>query len=428
MKKIIYIILIILTSSHITIPFRKQIPNKLTEENLILTLYNNIILINITLGTPKINLEINIKMRKFPLHITGPISNLNLPYFEYQKSSSYFYYEPEYEKFNGEDFLYGMLSFENFIIGNEKIKIDKLDFFLASSLKYNSSGVLGLGISPNDKNCYYSGFIKNIKYRKLINQNDFFFDFINENEGNLIIGNLPHIYNNTKYDSKNFQYMKVQISKLNGQYFDIEFENLTYGNNIISNEQFIGQLSIENGLIRSSKKFGIEITNIFFKKYLDNHLCKYNNFTIDSIKMTSFICDDNINIKEFEDINFSIINKKNVFSLNYKDIFLKFNRKIYFLIYFSESYGDFWELGEIFLKKYSMSFDQDNKKIGFYSNEKINKEFLSIPWILVFFFFFIILFMGYIIFYLLRKMKIRRKRANELDDGFDYMMANETIN
>jgi len=39
--------------------------------------------------------------------------------------------------------------------------------------------------------------------------------------------------------------------------------------------------------------------------------------------------------------------------------------------------------------------------------------------------------MGFVIFYLLKKMKIRRKRANELDDGFDYVMANEnykTIN
>ncbi len=421
----IFIILISITSSHITLPFRKKIPNKLTEENLMLTLYNNELLTNVSIGTPQINLEINIKMRKYPLHIIGPSVNVKLPYFDYTKSSTYHYYESEYEKYNGEDFIYGMLSFDIFFIGNEKIK-EKFDFILASSIKYNSSGVLGLGISPNDKNCHYTGFIKNVKNKKLIKENDFFFDFINENEGNLIIGNLPHIYNNKKYDVNQFQYMRVQISKLNGQYFDIEFENLTYGNNNISNEQFIGELSIENGLIRASKKFGIEITNIFFKKYLDNNLCKYNNFTIDKINMTSFVCDDKINIKEFEDINFSIITKKDVFSLNYDDVFMKFNGKIYFLIYFSELYGDNWELGEIFLKKYYMCFDQDNKRIGYYFKEKKKKEFFfSFPWILVFSLFLIILLMGYIIFYLFRKMKIRRKRANELDDGFDYMMANE---
>ncbi len=105
---------------------------------------------------------------------------------------------------------------------------------------------------------------------------------------------------------------------------------------------------------------------------------------------------------------------------------MKFNGKIYFLIYFSELYGDNWELGEIFLKKYYMCFDQDNKRIGYYFKEKKKKEFFfSFPWILVFSLFLIILLMGYIIFYLFRKMKIRRKRANELDDGFDYMMANE---
>ena len=430
MKKIIYIILIFITSSNITIPFRKQISNNLTEENLMFTLYNNIILANITIGTPNINLEINIKMRKYPFYITGP-NNLNIPYFEYRNSNSYKYYESEYERINGEEFLYGILSFDNFIIGNEKIKIYRLNFFLASNIKYNSSGVLGLGISPNDKNCFHTGFIKNIKYRKLINLNDFFFDFINENEGNLIIGNLPHIYNKKKYDIKQFQYMRVQVSKVNGQYFDINFENLTYGNNIISDQPFIGELSIENGLIRASRKFGIEIINIFFKKYLDNNLCKFNNFTIGINKMSSFVCDEKINIKEFEDINFSIITKKNVFCLNYQDVFKKFNGKYFFLIYFSLEFGDFWELGEIFLKKYHMCFDQDNKRIGYYFNEKKNKDFFSISWFLVFLFFIIILFMGFVIFYLLKKMKIRRKRANELDDGFDYVMANEnykTIN
>ena len=430
MKNLIYIFLFFISSSYITLPFRKKLNNSLTPENLMTTLYDNSLLTNITLGTPEKTLEINIKMRKYPIHIIGPFCKEGIPFFDDRNSSSFRYYDPEEEMFSGEDFLYALLGFDNFIIGKEKIKVNALDFYLASRIKYKSSGVLGLGISPNDKNTYYSNFVRFSKNQKLIQKIDFFFDFINENEGNLIIGELPHIYNSKKYDSKKYQVMRVHISQSMGQYYDIGFDNLTYGNKVFESNFFIGQISVENGLIQSSKTFGKNITESFFRKYLNINLCEFNNFTIHKSVMTSFVCSKDIDIKNFEDIHFSIITQKNIFTLTYKDVFMEFQGKIYFLIYFNDYYGDNWELGEIFLKKYPMSFDQENKRIGFYYEDKKNDfSILYLPWIIVLIFLFIIIFLAYVIYHLIRKMKLRKKRANELEDDYEYIdYKDKTIN
>ena len=134
----------------------------------------------------------------------------------------------------------------------------------------------------------------------------FFFEFINLNEGKLIIGELPHIYNSKKYNFESLKFFKVEITELKGQYFDIGFENLTFGNTVIFDKFFLGKFKIENGLIKANKNFGIKITDFFFKKYLKNNICKFNNFTIGSINYSSFVCELNFNIKKFEDINFFI--------------------------------------------------------------------------------------------------------------------------
>ncbi len=436
MKIILFIINIIqfpFLKSYITLPFKKKLKN-LSNENIISSMFENSLLTNITLGTPQITLEVNIKTYKTPFHISCYYcKNLNITFFDERNSTSFNYYDPEDQYFSNEDILNGGLSYDNFIIGEEKIKINNLDFYCASSINFISSGVLGLGIKSNDMNAFHSNFIKNLKIKDFIQKYDFFFEFNNSNEGNLIIGELPHIYNSKKYNFDSLKYFKIEISEFKGQYFDIGFENLTFGNNNIFDKFFIGKLKIENGLIKANKNFGIKITDFFFKKYLKNNICKFNNFTIGNINFSSFICDLNLDIKKFEDINFSILNFENAFYLSYEDVFIKYNEKYYFLIYFNfeeDDKNNFWELGEIFFRKFQFVFNQDSKTIGYYFKDKKKENktinfFFSLPWILLFFCFFIILFMGYVIVYLIRKNKFRKRRANELNDEFDYINYQE---
>ena len=79
--------------------------------------------------------------------------------------------------------------------------------------------------------------------------------------------------------------------------------------------------------------------------------------------MTSFVCDENIDIKRFKNINFSVDNQENTFSLSYKDVFLNFQGKYYFLIYYNNNDNkDSWELGKIFFKNLKCLLTKTIKK------------------------------------------------------------------
>ena len=65
-----------------------------------------------------------------------------------------------------------------------------------------------------------------------------------------------------------------------------------------------------------------------------------------------------------------------------------------------------------------MTFNQDKKIVGFYKNLK-KKSFFNISWPLVFCIIIILFMAGYIIVY--RPKNIKKKRANELDDDFEYL-------
>ena len=131
--------------------------------------------------------------------------------------------------------------------------------------------------------------------------------------------------------------------------------------------------------------------------------------------------------KEFG-INFTLT-KNDLFAYN---IFNDSDTNLYFLILnnIGERFYIPWSLGIPFLKKYRLSFNYDSKMIGYYKNDgKIidknknvennnifNSDFFKI---------FIIVILGIILFLLGMQMqkllqKQRKKKANELDDNYDY--------
>ena len=397
--------------------------NNLTELNLLNNLLENILITNITLGTPKQIIPLQIKLRRYPLSITCYEKNINN--CNNNNSSSY-YSLIEEEQYNNEDFTFGIESLETFIINNEKI--EKIKFFIATKMINNISGILGLNIFGGSKYTEGSNLIIQLKKRNIINSYEFFIDYINENDGNLIIGDYPHnYYNNTKYKSENFKIIKPYFKETNKIYpkipkdliqqnFDLLLNNVIYGNNNIE-ELIIGKLSIESGLIRSTTFFGKKIKEIFFDKYLKNGMCEINYIKTKYAQFISFVCNEKVDIKKFENIKFKLDDMITEFILTYEDLFYKFNKKYFFLIYYKDDYGDFWELGKPFMKKYMFFFNQDKKIIGYYIYNSNN--FYLLPWFLIFFFFFIIIFMGIII----SKLIIHKKKfkAKELEENLFYL-------
>ena len=83
-----------------------------------------------------------------------------------------------------------------------------------------------------------------------------------------------------------------------------------------------------------------------------------------------------------------------------------------------------WTLGRIFMKKYEMIFDPENKLIGFYNDYKGKSFNMSFTILIIF----IIIIIGLIVIVNhIMKLKRRKTRANEIDEVFDYVPANQEI-
>ena len=117
-----------------------------------------------------------------------------------------------------------------------------------------------------------------------------------------------------------------------------------------------------------------------------------------------------------------------IFELTYKDLFLEKDNKLYFLIIFESSkYNNYFEIGKIFLKKYTFTFNQYNKHIGYYNknlnnegeDQKENESFFQNKylWIIFSILVFIFAILGFILGKKVRD-HVRKKRLNEVDDDF----------
>ena len=118
---------------------------------------------------------------------------------------------------------------------------------------------------------------------------------------------------------------------------------------------------------------------------------------------------------------------------------IQYKMYIFFLI-FKNNGGfnkDIWKLGKIFLRKYQFSFNQDSKVINFYVNMK-NKKIKSkknngntaFKFNINYFWITICIISLIIGIYIGNKIIIqnRKKRANELQDEYDYKAGNNDIN
>ena len=181
---------------------------------------------------------------------------------------------------------------------------------------------------------------------------------------------------------------------------------------ISKNENFLAKIEVDFELISIPKKF----LNLFEKnlnckrKKITNE--KYESFFYDFTNYDYFECD------EIKKINLSLIINDFNFQFDENDLFVKFNKKYYFLIVFG---NDDLILGRIFLKKYKILFDAENKKIyvdknKIFINENVEKNEFLFCFIIVFLIGFN--FFAFYAFY--KKFKTRKIKAYELEENFVY--------
>ena len=421
MKYLITIILINqITLSQITIPFKKVTKEKKTKNNIMKYLLTNDLQIEISLGTPIQTFPLLIKLGQFPTFILTKKCPLDIKKFDTNESSTFreFSHTTTYN-FNC---INPSFATETFIYGKEKVKASVLYFLIAENIKtesYLTSGEFGLSYN------YYGSAIRlnlldQLKEKKLIENKVFYLDYNNENEGNLIIGNYPHIINKKKFDVNNLYKSKI-FESTSTYNWDLVFDKIYSENEIVEKDSINIHCEYEFGFIEGSNFYYKYIKNNYFDNYFNSADCfevQLNN----SNKHFYIECNKNIKIKKFPSLIFQNLQLKYNITFNYKELFYEFEDKYYFLIVFKKTLGH-WKFGNVFFKKYLIYFDKDNKMFGIYNT---NNSGLNISWttIVIILLVTALIVCGILLYIFIKLyMKKRKKRANELEDNYEYIKS-----
>ena len=286
----------------------------------------------------------------------------------------------------------------------------------------------------------YNWFIMFENKRKKNDEIYKFDEFINV-EPKLIIGDVPH-----NYMPYIFSEDKLIPSHLTNYYWLIYFNNIYYYKNKNDSEYNSekikkeilyrqAQIYLDKLIIIAPDDYFSNIKIDFFMEYISKNICHlYNNSEIDS-----FYCDksdkfNNYNLKLFPILYFEHKEFNYTFELSYQDLFIEKDNKYYFLICKENSYNDNWFFNFIFLRKYQLVFNQDTKLISLYTqnlnienendtSKEINNNsslrilfviLITLSWILF-------IGLGFLIGRYIYKKYDKKKRANELDDHYEYI-------
>ena len=396
-------------------------------------IFKNEIYTTLEIGTPSQKIELFLTMRT-PFFIIK--HNDSLPeYYKNVSSSTYRYYDLSSTYYFNDDIIKrGVHSGEKINLqasfdNQDILNVPVFDFIYGTEWEEDSDKHMGvLGFQFCSTSFIYDkevNFINTLKKNRLITNYIWYLNYTSENNGYLVIGEFPHSFDTKKYDQENLNQINLHQEGAQKAEWNLYFDNIQYGDTQF-NSQRTGKLALQYGVIFGPLAFDQFITKEFFEYYVNNSKCerkKYND------KHDYYVCNENIDLSKFKNIEFSLkgLSNKN-FVLTKDDLFLKKNGKLYFLVVFGEKlkWKYSWTLGKPFMKKYNFLFDQDGKQILYYNNnENIksknilgNKTFVYYIWGGLGILLIIIIFL---IYYLMKLIKERKKKLYELEDEFDYI-------
>ena len=427
---ILLTILTFISSDKIVLPFyTKTYPFDPNDEFKFI--FKNEIFTNIKIGTPPQNLELFLTMRT-PLFILK--NNASFPeYYKNGSSSSYFTDSKFNYHYSNDDVLKrGTPSKEKLFLkktfdnNEESFEAQNFDFIYATDYKGDSKrhmAVLGLQFFSSTFSLTSDiNFIDVLKRNRLITSYVWNMYYTSENEGYIVIGEFPHTYNSEKFNKDDLKQINVHQQGAQKVVWNLYFHNISYGGEKPLNDYRTGKFAPQYGVIFGPYTFDTFITKEFFGDLVNQKKCERKTY---DDKHDYYVCDENIDLSKFKNIEFTekeISSKK--FILTKDDLFLKKNGKLYFLIVFGQNWKWHysWTLGKPFMKKYNFLFDQDGKQIYYYEKKESeslveNKSFIIFLYIGIFILLIVIGLLGY---YLFKLIKQRKKMLYELDDEFDY--------
>ena len=411
-KIIIFFILMLIRynlSSYLIYPFKQNEYNNLTNPTDIFYYLKSLeFYTNLTVAEPTQIIRSFIDFTKFHFYISNVTSNRE--YFIEKSESFNTKYDHDFILYTY-SFVEGKYANETLIVASkdinstteEIIKIKNFTFSMPTKYTILNRKMfpssIGLGFYAYNSNLKLN-FLMQLCMKNVINESYFFVDFDDDLNGNLYIGDLPHLINPDKYKFDKYTPIYTNIDNILYEWSfrcDCSYNYVREKNNSDDsinkkNMKLVLDLNL-NGMILAISYFHI-FNQTFFSEYLNNKIC----FMKKDDSLSYIYCDkDKVNIKKFKDIYFYQKDINYTFHFDYKDLFIIKNDILFFNIFFDEN--DFTHLaniGKIFFVKYLLVFNYDKKMIGFYTKNTDENSFISmdnsyIKIILIIFIFIIIL-------------------------------------
>ena len=454
---------------NIALPFKKLTIEYFEETKSISDFINFNIYSNISMGTPQKNVAHFICM-----------SNR---FFYYDKFRIQHTKSPDLDKIEKEienslDIFYNIHNSSTFVIIDSSLKFCSEIYhfydlkqtekiynlsFITYDIKenYNLTGIIDLNTQEGSYGNYSKYIFRILKEAGVIDDSyitfiygeydlKYNFNYLNDNYndilGTLILGDAPHIFAPDKYKEED------EI-KVNGRYIlDIkEIKFISHSFNFSEINKYVS-LKFNSEFIKGTLQYKNIIESVFFNELIKVNICRIDYKENLNEKFYIYSCENNTmmreKLKSFPTLYFEMKDYNLVFLFNYKELFKEHNNTIYFLIYFDGNTYSNWEIGEIFLRKYITSFNYYSKTISFYRTQideinkktdirfpneepeenpkKENNEIIVII-IIVVGIVFIVSIIALILFLVISK-KLRKKKAYELNDDYDYTPTSKIIN
>ena len=224
---------------------------------------------------------------------------------------------------------------------SKQILIEDLPFIYLSKFDANKlyddgtvCGLIGLEIFEKDSFNERYNLIHLLKQKNIIDNYIFSYEFKENNidEGMLIIGEEPHIYNSKKYNKE-----QLLSDYPVGEHYDlvwgVMFNSIFFfdgeNNKIIMRDIKYGRFIPELYCIKGTSTYKKFIEEKFFNYYMNKNICRF-----DKISYYIMNCDANseFEIEKFPSLFFSHKKFNYTFELNYKDLFIKKGNKYFFMV------------------------------------------------------------------------------------------------
>jgi hypothetical protein len=433
----------------LVLPFKKELPNLDNippNEVVYPTMFDNLIMSEIRVGTDPQTVKLRLEFESYLFYISSS-SSVSKIKFDEKKSNTYQKVESEVQHFSISRINEGLFSSDYIYFDKNSNTKHMTSFILGiNTLKDDSGGLIGLNLEDyTTKNYTKYNFINEMKRIGLIKDYYFSISYTDNNSGEIIFGDLPHNISN-KYNKDNYKdsYVDLQTYDLT---WKLKLDNIYIAkkekasNKVSVGESVTGFFRIEKSIIEGNERYRKKLLSSFMSEQINKNLC----FEVNTQYYFTYYCKGEVDISKLDNIYFYSKELDFTFELTYKDLFYH-NEKdgnYYFLIVFNndideEDLNYIWILGEPIFKKYQFVFNKSSKRLGVYtsydksksgnSSDDNNKSwFARNIWSLIIIFVLLIIIVGLgIVLYNNIKLKGRKRKANELEDDFEY--TNKNIN